>query len=110
MRRYLTDCPDILMRLKPREQRHHTLTKLNELIAYHPAFIIIADEIKQITNGKIFAYGSRVNGNYYDNSDYDVAVICDKKFRNKLISKKFDFRVDLHFINEPKGNMIEILL
>lgn len=110
MRRYLSDCPDILLKMKPRDKRHHQLKALNEIIAYHPAFIIIADEIMNVCKCKVYAYGSRINGNYYDNSDYDVAVICDKKYRTKLIAKQFDFRVDLHFINAPTDNMIEIAI
>lgn len=108
MRRYLTDCPEILEKLKPRNQQHLLITSCDDLIARHPAFMIIADEIKKICRCTLYAYGSRVNGNYKANSDYDVAIMCDEKHRRRIKANKFDFKVDLHFINKRGNNMIEL--
>lgn len=49
---------------------------------------IISETIrKHIPNAKILIFGSRIKGNFSENSDIDIAVKCDKKIDISIMAK-----------------------
>ena len=58
---------------------------------------------------KLFLFGSRINGRWDDNSDYDIVVecTCEPEKIKKIKDYDFGVKVDLHFTkkNESKNNI-----
>lgn len=83
-------------------------------------YSIIKDILKDY-NGKFYAYGSRVRGDFSELSDLDILVKTDKKIIPELIGK-FDKSylpyivnftdynsIDKNFYNLIKNDLIEII-
>ena len=108
MRRYISDMPELTESLK-REQHHEPAKKYDELTNEHKiAFKAIAHEIRKVCDCNVYAFGSRVNGNYNSNSDYDVVVYCDNIFKHVINRQIFSFKADIHFTNKQRTDLIEI--
>ena len=61
-------------------------------------FIEIAKQIQEVfPEAVVFAFGSRVNGNWIDESDYDVNVYLGKDQWEEAKKIKFSYRVNIHF-------------
>jgi predicted nucleotidyltransferase len=61
---------------------------------------------------KCYAYGSRINGNWIETSDYDIVVMAKPSSEIKLIiaRKEFMGKVDIRYTSHlPASLMVEII-
>lgn len=73
---------------------------------------IAAEVREQFPEAKIFIYGSRKNGNFKDDSDWDIVIQVEAEEQIEQYEKlKFTLPVDIHFrVNDegPKNNKLII--
>mgnify|MGYP000871482052 CR=1 FL=1 len=88
-----------------RAETWNELTEENKEVFSNIAHVIRTfDESLQV-----YAYGSRVDGTWHDDSDYDVVVGgCKSWHKEKLFNMKFDYKVDLKISPSKKINYIKI--
>lgn len=110
MRRYISDCPEILNVIRNKKQRVHEpaksiegLTKENE-----GTFRFIAERIRmRFPDVKVYAFGSRVNGNFTDESDFDIMLAnCSvERFEKiKVMLKLTGIKVDVKLTSASKAS------
>lgn len=72
---------------------------------------IIKKEIQKILpEAKIYLFGSRINGRWDENSDYDISILWLPTYKDRETIKAIDFgvKVDRWFSHSYSGKKIEI--
>lgn len=97
----LKDCPHVI-KFKPQGEKIHPEIKYwFELSAEDAArCLMIKSAVKSILpEAKIYLFGSRINGRWTEESDYDICVLwmATPKERETLKQHNFGFRVDFRF-------------
>ncbi|MEW6012319.1 MAG: nucleotidyltransferase domain-containing protein [Elusimicrobiota bacterium] len=72
---------------------------------------------KHIPDAKILIFGSRIKGDFTQNSDIDIAIKCDKKIEIRLIAKikmdleelEINHRIDLIDYNSVSKEFQKII-
>lgn len=110
MRRNLTECLDAIeSMMKVRLQVHPPAKSIDDLAPENLfAFTQIATQIKMICHCEVYIYGSRVNGNFTDKSDYDVIVYCDPIYRPTIKDQQYNFKTDIHFTSKQRNDLIQL--
>ncbi len=92
-----------------REHTHAPAKDILDLtIGNARVFKEIASAIKSICPCNVYAMGSRVKGNFNTDSDFDVIVYCDEKYKSVINNIPFTHNVDIHFTNKLRTDLIEI--
>lgn len=102
--------PELLNKIKTGKAQIHPPAKSIDEIEFNNliGFKSIAHEIKRVCDCNVYAYGSRVNGNYHSGSDYDIMVYCEHVFKSTISNKIFSFKADIHFTNKKRHDLIEL--
>ncbi len=69
---------------------------------------------KEIPDAKIFLFGSRVNGNVHDESDWDILILTQKKYPKEMrwkiqdelfnLNLKYNTYIDITLVQEDEWN------
>lgn len=99
---------------EPKPVIHPIITKWEQFTAEDQ---MILSSIKKVIVSKIgdcnlYLYGSKVNGNWDENSDYDLVIDKDIPFEILMDLKEYNYgvKVDLNCFEKVKNNIPESVL
>lgn len=86
----------------PKPKIHPVITKFEEFSENDKIILL---EIKYIVTSylgecKVYVFGSRIKGNWNEESDYDIAIVSDKQdvnLRNRIRNHIYSVEVDIMF-------------
>lgn len=100
-------------RRRPYEQTHDRITKWDDLAKEDKELLLKVKEIitSYLGDRVIKLFGSRINGNWIETSDWDVVIIGEipsVEVINKIKNYDYGFRMDIQFHTECGENDILI--